>query len=403
MILRIRSIALVMLLMMLLLGVIRGTEVTGLDGNPVQAGKPVNGIYYGSTMTNDGPRNLLIGGIQQASDNPNDNPDYINLADDFHAIYVPTYYSRSVYGTNENSVGGLEAAFASISNLVTAGATLIYDSDQVNKAAHGEATQWNGLESPVLNNQQYDSIICHSGGTATAVSALKNQNVKCNNLIMVSPMKGTLSDEEYKNNIEQILNSNAVNHIVVIWSPEDTPTGALAFYEAQISSDWNPEKIKVFKVDLPQDSQDGKQAHIDLFFKYTKENIRNFVNIDSKEQTPTAEDWLRKGDALKAAGRTSEADAAYAKANELASLDSLQFTEEALKQAPNDANLWSNKAACLDSLNRFDEALSAVEKAIELNPNNGAAWHNKGQILRHLGRTADAKAASERANELGTP
>ena len=239
MVLKIRSLAFMLLLMM------------ALPGNAIST-PPV--VYH------EGQQNLIIGGILQNSPNPDQNDiRYETFANENHATYVPTYYSLGHDG-NE-----LQAT--------------IDDSVEVNKAAHGEATDLNGLTSPALQNHQYDTIISYSGGTATAVAALKNQKVTCDTLILISPMKGALFDADYEHNIEQILTSGSVNHIVVIWSPEDKPTWA-APYEAQISSDWDSMgRITVYRVDLPQDKNNGLQAHKDIFFDYAMNNIKNGEHV----------------------------------------------------------------------------------------------------------------------------
>jgi uncharacterized GH25 family protein len=230
---------------------------------------PVPSVYDPGNVNTARP-NLLIGGIDQ-SPNPNENTGYEDFAKQNQAYYVPTYYAGAI--------------------------KWVSDAIEVNNAAYGTATVQNGLKSPALNYKalnykQYGTIIGYSGGTATAIAALKNQKVKCDTLILISPMKGTLPDTDYKNNIMNILTSGAVNHIIVIWSPQDTPTEPFNSYEAQISSSWDKEnRITVHEEPLPQDMNNGiginngMQAHKDIFFDYARENIRNGVYVDPQGQS----------------------------------------------------------------------------------------------------------------------
>ena len=160
----------------------------------------------------------------------------IGLCDQNQAIYVPAYYSNN----------------------------LVSHCQEVDNAAKLIPTDQNGLLSYALNKMGYDTIIGYSGGTATAVTALYKLGVKCDTLILISPMKGTLSDPDYENEIKAILTSGAVNHIEVIWSlKEDIPSKPIpAFYEAQISSSWDSKnRITVHEEPLTQDKNNGLQAH----------------------------------------------------------------------------------------------------------------------------------------------
>ena len=125
--------------------------------------------------------------------------------------------------------------------------------------------------------------------------------------------------------------------------------------------------------------------------------------------------WQRKGDALKALGRNSEADAAFAKAEGLGyqisyisevdtaeawyqkgqELDrngsynesiqayyrALNLTNETLEKNPDDANAWQTKGLVLERLYRQDESAIAFDKAVELHPDNAFAWLHKGKAL----------------------
>lgn len=61
---------------------------------------------------------------------------------------------------------------------------------------------------------------------------------------------------------------------------------------------------------------------------------------------------------------------------------------------------WSWRASALNSLKRYDEAVSAADKAIELNSNNAYALSNRGFALEKLKRYEEALAAYDRAVEI---
>jgi tetratricopeptide (TPR) repeat protein len=67
----------------------------------------------------------------------------------------------------------------------------------------------------------------------------------------------------------------------------------------------------------------------------------------------------------------------------------LEVAEE-LVAIRGDAADWQEKAHCLGHLNRFDEALEAVDRAIELDQNYTKAWNTRGSVLRSLNRYAEA-------------
>ncbi len=84
-------------------------------------------------------------------------------------------------------------------------------------------------------------------------------------------------------------------------------------------------------------------------------------------------------------------------------LDTLQRYEEALtayNQAiqlnPFYTRAWYNKGITLWGLQRYDEALAAYEQAITLNPRFADAWYNKGVVLNNLERNKEACAAFDK-------
>ena len=147
----------------------------------------------------------------------------------------------------------------------------------VDSAAHSIPTYQNGLKSGALDKKQYDTIITYSGGTATAVAALDPQDtygVTCNTLIMISPMKGTLSETDYEKKINRILEKGTVKNIVALWSPKDTPfANRLIGYQASFDNlaNENPDKIKVYTVPL---TKAGNEGHVEML-EFAKKTIRD--------------------------------------------------------------------------------------------------------------------------------
>ena len=179
----------------------------------------------------DSSKNLVIGGILQNGPDPDQNKELEIFADHNQALYIPTYY------TGDWAI----------------------DSTYVEDAINENPQYENGLMSDALHEAKYNTIIGYSGGTATAVAALDGQHVTCNTLILISPMKGTLSDSEYQQMIQRI--SEKVKNIVVLWSPNDQPTKPMDFYQAKPSLFANMPKTSVYEVPLTKTGIDG---HIEI-------------------------------------------------------------------------------------------------------------------------------------------
>jgi tetratricopeptide (TPR) repeat protein len=95
--------------------------------------------------------------------------------------------------------------------------------------------------------------------------------------------------------------------------------------------------------------------------------------------------------------KTTEADAAYTKANEL----SLQAFDKAIELDPKNSSAWYNKGVALGELGKYDEAVQAFGKVIELDPQIAEAWGYKGFVLELLNKTTEAGTAYAKAKELG--
>ncbi|MBN2371455.1 MAG: protein kinase [Vicinamibacteria bacterium] len=84
--------------------------------------------------------------------------------------------------------------------------------------------------------------------------------------------------------------------------------------------------------------------------------------------------------------------------------DSLAAIERALDLSPEDAGAWSQKAECLCSLDRHEEAIHALDKAIEKKTILTKDYmRRKGEILRELGRIEEALAINQRMEAPANP
>lgn len=73
---------------------------------------------------------------------------------------------------------------------------------------------------------------------------------------------------------------------------------------------------------------------------------------------------------------------------------------EAIKRNPDDAKLYSNRAACYTKLAAFDLGLKDCEKCTELDPKFIKGWIRKGHILQGMQQQSKAISAFQKALEL---
>jgi superkiller protein 3 len=64
------------------------------------------------------------------------------------------------------------------------------------------------------------------------------------------------------------------------------------------------------------------------------------------------------------------------------------------------AEISNNRAECLASLDRIDEALSGFDDAMALNPGFAPAWFGKARVLVNAGRIDEARPVAQRYREL---
>jgi hypothetical protein len=105
------------------------------------------------------------------------------------------------------------------------------------------------------------------------------------------------------------------------------------------------------------------------------------------ESNFSANDWIKKGDALRYLQEYDKSAIAY---------------KNALELDPTNSYAWTNLGRVLYSQKMFDEALLSSENAIKFDQTSELAWNLKGVILADLGRTDEAIQAYDRAIELNS-
>lgn len=78
-------------------------------------------------------------------------------------------------------------------------------------------------------------------------------------------------------------------------------------------------------------------------------------------------------------------------------IEGVYLLGQSLALAPDQPVVWSNRAAGLQRLKRYDEALEACARALALDPASADAYVNQGNVLLDLGRYDEALQASDRA------
>ena len=63
---------------------------------------------------------------------------------------------------------------------------------------------------------------------------------------------------------------------------------------------------------------------------------------------------------------------------------------KALATQPQTAGDWLDKGIVLKDMNKYTEALKAIDEAIEKDPKLAKAWYEKGLTLEVLGRKKEA-------------
>ena len=74
---------------------------------------------------------------------------------------------------------------------------------------------------------------------------------------------------------------------------------------------------------------------------------------------------------------------------------------EAIKLNPGSRPLWTNRAACRNTMKNFDEAISDCDTALFIDPKSTRSITQKGNALLGLGRFDEAKDCYESLRSLG--
>jgi tetratricopeptide (TPR) repeat protein len=68
----------------------------------------------------------------------------------------------------------------------------------------------------------------------------------------------------------------------------------------------------------------------------------------------------------------------------------LEYFDLALAAAPAYAAAWNEKGNFLDSMGKFDEAISCYDRSLTIDSGNSEVWFNKGLTLRKIGKENEA-------------
>jgi tetratricopeptide (TPR) repeat protein len=77
------------------------------------------------------------------------------------------------------------------------------------------------------------------------------------------------------------------------------------------------------------------------------------------------------------------------------------LVERAIQLDSNQASIPDTRGAVLTDLQRYDEALIALDRAVQLDPQVRAVYYRRGLVYQKLGRTAEAEQDLQKARELG--
>jgi len=139
---------------------------------------------------------------------------------------------------------------------------------------------------------------------------------------------------------------------------------AKVFYEKSLSEHRTPETRSLL-------------ADVEKLIK--EEEKKAYVNPEkAEEEKEKGNELFKKGD--------------YATA--------MKHYSEAIARNPEDAKLYSNRAACYTKLAAFDLGLKDCEKCLQLDPKFIKAWIRKGKILQGMQDSGKAMTAYQKALEM---
>lgn len=219
------------------------------------------------TYNSDGS-NLFVGGILEESSNGDTaEQKWKNFAIHNDAVFVPAYYSQEIL-FDPTKVD-----------------PMALDINAVNAAARSEAKDLNGLTRDELGAngpRSYGTIIGYSGGTTSVITAMAEQDVKAETLILISPMMGNNADskEMFEQKIKDIIKLNPNIQILVFQSEQDKMAGQYQFLTNDYLLNMFPNNIKVYDITLPILTC-GLLCHNYFFDTWAQENIKNGAYVGS--------------------------------------------------------------------------------------------------------------------------
>ena len=80
--------------------------------------------------------------------------------------------------------------------------------------------------------------------------------------------------------------------------------------------------------------------------------------------------------------------------------EAVEKIKEALKQTPENADMWCSLGVALIELKKYDEAAEKFKKATELSPQLPSAWYGWGIALKALGQDETAAEKIKTAMEM---
>ncbi|MEW6368036.1 MAG: tetratricopeptide repeat protein [Acidobacteriota bacterium] len=83
--------------------------------------------------------------------------------------------------------------------------------------------------------------------------------------------------------------------------------------------------------------------------------------------------------------------------------EAMPVIDRELALSPNSAHAWADRARCLLSLGRAEEAVAACESATKIDARNAMARFVKGGALEHLGRFVEARQSYQQFLSLASP
>ncbi len=236
--------------------------------------------YITNIQRPSGSPNLFLNGIGLEFNTPHADK-YEGFAQENNADWIPVYYS---------GIKVLTVPVIDVLHVAKATPNGLYITF--------EATDYNGLTHPRIIDWNYNTVYAYSGGTRTTITAIKNYNLRANNIVLISPMSGLEAVQGvYKLELEYLLIYGLVKEIYIYQSNNDIlPVGGLyqaKFYPATdnwfekiINTPDGPKKIGDMVFINSQKLPDGKIIkNIEKINTKDHWNLFRFINELGDEKT----------------------------------------------------------------------------------------------------------------------